>query len=485
MKTINTFSLSALSLIGLTTTQASDYANFLKQTIVSRHGLIWNSDKTLCLKLTNRWEKIHQRRLAQGKKTWERFSNQKKKKKELKGLSPACEFTHVEWSSACSNYIESNNQDIISNPTNFDLFTLENSEADFLKYCSENPSICNRNDFVFDIGDINSGGNFNIFPTGDLRCETTKTDQYKLQYNPDLNQYVLAIFAKQSNFEMDFETGAIKDVYSCLGGREDRSNSWRRPPKSWSKKKIRKQCSQANLSTTCPPGFEYNAENKTCDEIDECYNPALNNCHVDAICYNWYHGFSCKCPEGMEGDGVESCQKSKVDCPPDTVDDGTACISVGDYDWLLASRTKEPSDLSTSTTFFKINTYETHPWLFVNADSQEIIAVLTTYPGNDCKLTAVVWKDQEIKFHLSASELDDDLWLTGGSCSGTPPVFTYGAADVKNFMTKNYPVKSVTTENAMQIRFVNEVFDIEYKFDIYWIDYDGKPVFYRRISNGM
>ena len=129
-----------------------------------------------------------------------------------------------------------------------------------------------------------------------------------------------------------------------------------------------------------------------------------------------------------------------------------------------------------------------HRSLLVNEDSQEIIAFFNTYPGNDCKLTMMVTKwsfTEPITFQLSASDSDDDLWLMDGTCSGTQPVMVYGAADVKSYMTENYPVKSLDVLNTIPIRIVNQVFGLDYKIDIYSIGYDGRPVFYRRIDSPM
>ena len=77
----------------------------------------------------------------------------------------------------------------------------------------------------------------------------------------------------------------------------------------------------------------------------------------------------------------------------------------------------------------------------------------------------------------------DHSWFES-TCSGKSPDIIYGAADVKNYMTENYPVKSMSSENSMLNWFMNDVVGIDFKIDVYWIGFDGKPVFYRSI-NGL
>ena len=41
-----------------------------------------------------------------------------------------------------------------------------------------------------------------------------------------------------------------------------------------------------------------------CVDIDECDNPAFNDCHENAICTNTFGGYECACRPGFDGDGV-------------------------------------------------------------------------------------------------------------------------------------------------------------------------------------
>ena len=37
-----------------------------------------------------------------------------------------------------------------------------------------------------------------------------------------------------------------------------------------------------------------------CDDIDECYSFGLNNCHMNAACFNFPSSFNCSCSEGFD-----------------------------------------------------------------------------------------------------------------------------------------------------------------------------------------
>ena len=38
--------------------------------------------------------------------------------------------------------------------------------------------------------------------------------------------------------------------------------------------------------------------------VDECADPALNNCHADATCTNTVGSYTCSCDVGYTGNGV-------------------------------------------------------------------------------------------------------------------------------------------------------------------------------------
>jgi len=171
MKTL--YSLSTLTLMSST---YADYGNWLQQTVVSPNGLIWNENKTFCLKLTSKWIRSQEKRLAQGKKIrdWDQLSSQKRDRLTSKGFSPACEFTRAEWSDACYEFIEAKYPAATSSAV-----TLEAAETEFLDQCVTDD--CNKNDFIFKIDDVDSAGNFNIYPAGSLRCKNdTSAAWYKL-----------------------------------------------------------------------------------------------------------------------------------------------------------------------------------------------------------------------------------------------------------------------------------------------------------------
>lgn len=52
---------------------------------------------------------------------------------------------------------------------------------------------------------------------------------------------------------------------------------------------------------SCPSGFERVGAN--CVDVDECAQPALNDCDEEAVCTNTAGSFTCACPAGWSGDG--------------------------------------------------------------------------------------------------------------------------------------------------------------------------------------
>ncbi|XP_062603331.1 fibulin-2-like isoform X1 [Saccostrea cucullata] len=67
---------------------------------------------------------------------------------------------------------------------------------------------------------------------------------------------------------------------------------------------------------TCTSG--YTAQNGKCEDVDECKDPKLNNCHKDALCSNTDGSFKCQCKTGFIGTGTvcidnDEC-KGKNDC---------------------------------------------------------------------------------------------------------------------------------------------------------------------------
>lgn len=54
-------------------------------------------------------------------------------------------------------------------------------------------------------------------------------------------------------------------------------------------------------------------------DIDECSNSSLNNCHMNASCYDTPGSFNCTCDVGFAGDGVvcddvDECQANISEC---------------------------------------------------------------------------------------------------------------------------------------------------------------------------
>ena len=66
-----------------------------------------------------------------------------------------------------------------------------------------------------------------------------------------------------------------------------------------------------DLECACPDGFNDTSADtgldigRNCSDIDECADPALNDCGTDnAECINIPGGFNCTCADGYEGDGI-------------------------------------------------------------------------------------------------------------------------------------------------------------------------------------
>nr|XP_056721510.1 coiled-coil domain-containing protein 27 [Euleptes europaea] len=73
------------------------------------------------------------------------------------------------------------------------------------------------------------------------------------------------------------------------------------------KKDVTKTCngSRAPENCFCNPGFVGNGVH--CVDVDECKRGMPMNCLPEAECVNGYGSYSCRCPQGFEGDGLYSC----------------------------------------------------------------------------------------------------------------------------------------------------------------------------------
>lgn len=70
----------------------------------------------------------------------------------------------------------------------------------------------------------------------------------------------------------------------------------------------------------CDDGWEGDGYEGNCTDIDECADPGLNNCDINANCTNNNGSFSCECNEGYVGDGVncfdfDECVYGDHECP--------------------------------------------------------------------------------------------------------------------------------------------------------------------------
>jgi len=61
---------------------------------------------------------------------------------------------------------------------------------------------------------------------------------------------------------------------------------------------------------TCEEGYLLSQDHQRCEDINECEDAALNNCHKDALCENTDGGFLCVCKEGYFGRGDLQCSKN-------------------------------------------------------------------------------------------------------------------------------------------------------------------------------
>jgi len=70
-------------------------------------------------------------------------------------------------------------------------------------------------------------------------------------------------------------------------------------------------------------------EGPTCNiDIDECADPALNNCSTNATCTNIPGGFTCECNPGFTGNGI-SCIEIIGCGPPNPCQNGGICTDTG------------------------------------------------------------------------------------------------------------------------------------------------------------
>jgi len=63
----------------------------------------------------------------------------------------------------------------------------------------------------------------------------------------------------------------------------------------------------------CRDGFEPTSTSpehgdRTCENIDECLSPDLNNCHPNAMCEDTHGSYECICQFPFEGDGINDCE---------------------------------------------------------------------------------------------------------------------------------------------------------------------------------
>lgn len=96
-------------------------------------------------------------------------------------------------------------------------------------------------------------------------------------------------------------------------------------------------CADTAGSYTCACNPGYSGSGTTaCTEINECANAALNNCDVNALCFNVPLGsFTCACEGGYEGNGVvcDDIDECDPDDPGhDCSDDATCTNQAGSFD---------------------------------------------------------------------------------------------------------------------------------------------------------
>ncbi len=88
--------------------------------------------------------------------------------------------------------------------------------------------------------------------------------------------------------------------------------------------------SGGGFTCACNSGFD--GDGVTCTDLNECLNPADNNCSVNATCSNVGsgNGFTCACNSGFEGDGVTCTDLNECLNPADNnCSANAACSNVG------------------------------------------------------------------------------------------------------------------------------------------------------------
>ena len=74
----------------------------------------------------------------------------------------------------------------------------------------------------------------------------------------------------------------------------------------------------------CEAGFTLVGD--ACADVDECADPGT--CALNAVCQNVVGSFTCSCPAGFIGDGIDSCEHEHSCDIDDDCDGDDLCISV-------------------------------------------------------------------------------------------------------------------------------------------------------------
>lgn len=79
----------------------------------------------------------------------------------------------------------------------------------------------------------------------------------------------------------------------------------------------------------CNDGYSntYQSDGEACVDIDEC-SAGTHNCDSNAECFNYEGGFTCRCRQGYDGDGV-TCSAEKTGCSTIRCDPNAQCIEEG------------------------------------------------------------------------------------------------------------------------------------------------------------